>query len=103
MAKRSIGSGCRLGCMVSGVSRGMGVLDGNGDRRRRGTVLGLNVGHPIVTSGDCGVVTLCREGWCHGSLQITSEFLVIIISTSLYERSANGIELSLVPFVCPHM
>jgi len=26
-----------------------------------------------------------------------------IISASLYERSANGIELSLVPSVCPHM
>jgi len=37
--------------VVSGVSRGMGVLDGAGDRRREWAVLGVNVGHPIVTSG----------------------------------------------------
>jgi len=38
--------------MVSGVGRGMGVLDGvvivEGER----AVLGLNVGRPIVTNGD---------------------------------------------------
>jgi len=34
------------------VSRGMGVLDGGGDRRREGAVLGLNMGRPIVTNGD---------------------------------------------------
>jgi len=38
--------------VVSGVGRGMGVLDGGGDRRREGAVLGVNVGRPIVTSGD---------------------------------------------------
>jgi len=27
-----------------------------------GTVLGVNVGHPIVTNGDCGVVILCVKG-----------------------------------------
>jgi len=37
--------------VVSAVSRGMGVLNGGGDRRREGAVLGINVGHPIVTSG----------------------------------------------------
>jgi len=36
---------------VSGVSRGMGVLDGSGDRRREGAVLGVNLGRPIVTNG----------------------------------------------------
>jgi len=36
---------------VSGVSRGMDVLD-DGDRRREGVVLGVNVRHPIVASGD---------------------------------------------------
>ena len=38
--------------MVSGVSQGMGVLDGGGDHRREGAVLGVNLGCPTVTSGD---------------------------------------------------
>jgi len=37
--------------MVSGVGRGMGALDGSGYRRREGAVLGVNLGHPIVTIG----------------------------------------------------
>jgi len=37
--------------MVSGVGRGMGVLDGGGDRRMEGAVLGVNLGRPIVTNG----------------------------------------------------
>ena len=37
---------------VSGVSRGMGVLDGSGDRRREGAFWGMNLGRPIVTNGD---------------------------------------------------
>ena len=32
--------------MVSGVGRGMGVLDGGRDRRREGAVLGMNWGRP---------------------------------------------------------
>jgi len=38
--------------VVSGVVRGMGVLDGDGDRRREGAVLRMNLGRPIVTNGD---------------------------------------------------
>ena len=38
--------------VVSGVGRGMGVLDGGGDRRREGTVLGVNLGRPTETNGD---------------------------------------------------
>jgi len=38
--------------VVSGVSRGMGVLDGGGDRRGEGAVIGRGefgaMGHPIV-------------------------------------------------------
>jgi len=34
----------------------MGILDGGGYRRRR-TVLGVNLGHPVVTNGD--VVACC--------------------------------------------
>jgi len=30
----------------------MDVLDGDGDRRREESVLGVNLGHPIVTTGD---------------------------------------------------
>ena len=37
---------------VSGVGRGMGALDGVGDRRREGSYLGVNVGHPILTNGN---------------------------------------------------
>jgi len=35
--------------VVSGIGRGMGVLDGSGDRRREGAVLGVNLWRPIVT------------------------------------------------------
>jgi len=38
--------------MVSGVSRGMSVLDGGGDHRRGRAVLRVNLGHAIVTNGD---------------------------------------------------
>ena len=37
--------------LVSGVGRRMGVLDEGEDRRREGAVLGVIVGHPIVTIG----------------------------------------------------
>ena len=30
----------------------MGSVDGGGDCQRDGAVLGINVGHPIVTNGD---------------------------------------------------
>ena len=36
---------------MGGIGRGMGVLDGSGDRRREGAVLKVNAGHPIVTNG----------------------------------------------------
>ena len=37
--------------MVSGVDRGMGVLDGGGDCRRGRSSFGVNLGRPIVTNG----------------------------------------------------
>jgi len=37
--------------MVSGISQGMGVLDGGGDHRRRRGSLCVNLGHSIVTNG----------------------------------------------------
>jgi len=37
--------------VVSGVGRGMGVLDGGGDRRRRGGSLGVSSKRLIVTDG----------------------------------------------------
>jgi len=47
--------------MVSGVGRGMGELDGVGDRRREGAVLGVNLGvDPIITNGICCVVAEVR-------------------------------------------
>jgi len=38
--------------MVSGIGRGMGVLDGVVIVKGKGAVLGVNLGHPIVTNGD---------------------------------------------------
>ena len=37
--------------VVRGVGRGMGVLDGGGDRRSGRAVLRVNLGRPIVTIG----------------------------------------------------
>jgi len=37
--------------VVTGVGRVMGVLDGVEIVKWEGAVLGVNVGHPIVTSG----------------------------------------------------
>jgi len=51
--------------MVNVVSRGMGVLYGDGDRRRGKAVLGVNLGHTIVINGCADVVNqlCCRLGW----------------------------------------
>jgi len=38
--------------VVSGVDRVMDVLDGVETVKGEGAVLGVNVGHPIVTNGD---------------------------------------------------
>jgi len=65
--------------VVSGIGRGMGVFDGGGDRRREGAVLGVNVGHPRVTTGDF-VAELFSEGWRRGSSQITSGCLVSMVA-----------------------
>jgi len=54
------------------------ALDGGGDRRVEGLFWG-NVGHPIVTNGDCGAVILCHEGWRRSSFQITLGFLVVVV------------------------
>jgi len=51
----------------------------------KGTVFGINVGHPIVTNGD--VVILCREGWRRGSSQITLERLVKLAYLLTYGRT----------------
>jgi len=41
-----------IGGGVSGVGRGMSVLDGDGDHKGEGAVLEVNVVHTIVTNGD---------------------------------------------------
>jgi len=38
--------------VIIGFSRGMGVLDGGGDRQRGRGRLAIKVGHAIVTNGD---------------------------------------------------
>jgi len=48
--------------VVSGVKLGMGLLDFGGDRRRKGTVLGMNLGHPILTNG-AFVASLCGSAY----------------------------------------
>ena len=37
--------------VVRGVGRGIGVIDGGGDRRRERGSFGVNLGRPIVTDG----------------------------------------------------
>ena len=37
---------------VSGVGRGMGIINRCGDRRRGSGILGVNVGHSTVSNGD---------------------------------------------------
>jgi len=50
--------------VVSGVGRGMGALAEAGDRPRGRGNFGMNLGSPIVTSGDfVALVILCREEW----------------------------------------
>ena len=60
MAKRLVGSGCRLHGVVSEVGLGMGVLDFGGDRRRGRGRLGVNLRRPIVTKGEF-VASLCES------------------------------------------
>ena len=75
--------------MISGVGRGTSVLHGVQIIEAEGAVLGVNVGHPIVTNGDYfGVVILCREGWRHGSSRITLGFLVFAVTTQRVAFSA---------------
>jgi len=52
VTKRLIGIGwIPFGMVSARIGRGIGVLDGSGNRRKEGGVLVLNVGHPIVTNG----------------------------------------------------
>ena len=49
--------------VVSGVGRGMGVFDGDGDRRRGRGSFGSKCGASNCNQwGLCGVVILCRQG-----------------------------------------
>jgi len=58
--------------MVSGVGRGMGVLDGAGDRRREKGSIEVKCGASHCNQwGLRSVVILCREGWLRGCSQIT--------------------------------
>ena len=46
--------------IMSGVGRGMGVLDRSGYRRRVGAVFGVNLGRPVVTNEN--LWRSCAEG-----------------------------------------
>jgi len=69
--------------LVSGFGRGMGVLDGGGDRRRgRGSFGGkCGASHRNYQWELCCVVIFCREGWRRGSSLVTMGFLVVISAT----------------------
>jgi len=60
--------------VVSGVSRGTGVLDGGGDHQRGRRSFGGKCGPCICSQWDS-----LREGQQHGSSQITLGFLVVIV------------------------
>ena len=63
--------------VVSGVGRGMGVLDRSGDRRRgKGIFGGKCAASHCNQWGLRGVAILCHEGRRCGSSQITLGFFV---------------------------
>jgi len=75
---------------VSGVGRGMGVLDGDGDRRRGRSSFECKCGASHCNQrGLCDVVTLCREEWRRGSSQITLGFLVHCVVALVCRRDYN--------------
>jgi len=74
VAKQLIISGYRLEWRVGQIEGWMyymAVKIVEGER----AVLGVNVGHPIVTD----VVILCHKGWRRGFSQITLGFIVTVI------------------------
>jgi len=79
--------------VVSGVDRGMGVLDGSGDRRkRRGNLEGKYGASHCNQWGLCGVI-LCRERWRRSCFQITFriDFLFIFYEIKVILLSLNAI------------
>jgi len=65
--------------VVRGVDRGIGVLNGSGDRRREGAVLWMNLGRPIVlTNGAFAArssqITLrtCSSTLCNHSVRFSA-------------------------------
>jgi len=63
--------------VVSRVSRGMSVLDGDEYRQRGRVSFGVNVGHPIVSTP--------HEGQRHCSSQITLGFLLYNIKILIHK------------------
>jgi len=60
--------------VVSGVGRGMGVLEGGGDHRSGGGNLGVNVGHLIVTNN-----ILCVRGGDAALPKLLWNFLLLYL------------------------
>jgi len=54
--------------LMSGVSRGMGVLDGGSDRRRGRASFGVNLGHPIVINGT--LLHSCVRATCSSQMSL---------------------------------
>jgi len=73
--------------------RGIGVLDGGGDRRRGRAELGVNLGRPIVTNGDCCVVVRERRTlpkFLLGGLVLSCQCPVGHVSCHFYGRHSDG-------------
>jgi len=71
--------------MVSGVGRGMGVLDGGGDRRGGRGSFGGKCGTSHCSQwGLRGIVILGHQGWRRSSSQITLGCPVYLLSETSF-------------------
>ena len=70
--------------VVSGVGRGMGVLDGWRSSERKRQFWGMCGTSHCNQWRLCGIVILCHRGWRHCSSQITLGFLVFLCSRFLH-------------------
>jgi len=71
--------------VVSGVSQGMGVLDGGGDRPSGRGSCGDTCGASNCNHWQlCDIVIVCREGWRCSSSQITTNTTILCPPWTLF-------------------
>ena len=76
--------------VMSGVGRGMGVLDQGRDRRRGRGDVGSKCGASHCNQwGLCGVVVLWREGWRRSSSHVTWDFMFLVCLKFVLKNSEN--------------